>query len=127
MPLFQYNKMFQWFIPLYNKNAILSDDQPVYAQMNIKDCVEKFKKMGTGYLRFTLDNVMIRDVIKNVPYHMCDMQKPCSFRCLLKRLALRVKFSVDDILKYFSYFSQKTGFEISCNEDNLHEISNPVF
>ena len=30
------------------------------------------------------------------------------------RLALWVKFSADDILKYFSYFSQKTGFDISC-------------
>ena len=30
------------------------------------------------------------------------------------RLALWVKFSADGILKYFSYFSQKTGFDISC-------------
>ena len=28
--------------------------------------------------------------------------------------SLWVKFSSDDILKYFSYFSQKTGFDISC-------------
>ena len=34
------------------------------------------------------------------------------FNCLT--LALWVKFSADDILKYFSYFSQKTGFDISC-------------
>ena len=30
------------------------------------------------------------------------------------RLALWVNFSADDILKYFSYFSQKTGYDISC-------------
>ena len=30
------------------------------------------------------------------------------------RLALWEKFSADDILKYFSYFSKKTGFDISC-------------
>ena len=28
-------------------------------------------------------------------------------------IALWVKFSADDILKYFSYFSQKTGYDIS--------------
>ena len=31
----------------------------------------------------------------------------------LYRLAIWVKFSADDILKSFSYFSQKTGFDIS--------------
>ena len=30
-------------------------------------------------------------------------------------MALWVKFSADEILKYFSYFSLKTGFDISCN------------
>ena len=39
---------------------------------------------------------------------------------------LLVKFSADDILKYFSDFSQKTEFDISSG-DNLHEMSNPVF
>ena len=36
------------------------------------------------------------------------------------------KFSADDILKYFSYFSQKLRFDISCkfSQDNLHELSN---
>ena len=29
-------------------------------------------------------------------------------------LALWVKFSEDNILKYFCYFAQKTGFDISC-------------
>ena len=42
----------------------------------------------------------------------------------IKRLALLVKFSVTDILKYFSYFSKKTGFDISCK---LSLMSNPVF
>ena len=37
------------------------------------------------------------------------MKLSCSLR-----LALWVKFAADDILKYFSYFSQKTGFDISC-------------
>ena len=41
-----------------------------------------------------------------------------------------VKFSADKILKYFSYFSQETGFDISCKfvstGDNLHEMSNIV-
>ena len=30
------------------------------------------------------------------------------------KLSTLGKFSVDDILKYFSCFSQKTGFDISC-------------
>ena len=44
----------------------------------------------------------------------------------LKRLALWVKISADDILKYFSYFFQPTGFGISWKnflEDNFHEMS----
>ena len=39
-------------------------------------------------------------------------------------------YSADDTLKYLSYFSEKTGFDISCSVstgDNLHEMSNPVF
>ena len=36
------------------------------------------------------------------------------------------KYSAEDTLKYCSYFSQKTGLNIS-NGDNLHEISNPIF
>ena len=39
--------------------------------------------------------------------------------------------SVDVKLVIFSYFSQKTGFDISCKlsplGDNLHELSNSVF
>ena len=42
-------------------------------------------------------------------------------------LSTPVKFSADNILKYFSYFIQKTGFDIVSNGINLHEISNPVF
>ena len=44
-------------------------------------------------------------------------------------LALWVKNSANDILKYFSNFPQKTGFDISCNVsngENVHELSNPV-
>ena len=41
---------------------------------------------------------------------------------MTKRLALWVKFSADDILKYFSYFSQKTGFDISCKLSPLETI-----
>ena len=40
------------------------------------------------------------------------------------------KISSDDILKYFSYFSQKIEFHISCKlslGDNLLEMTNPVF
>ena len=36
----------------------------------------------------------------------------------------------NSIMKYLSYLSQKTGFDISCQfsllEDNLHEMSKPV-
>ena len=35
-------------------------------------------------------------------------------------------FSADDILKYFPYFSQKTGLDISIGYNSL-EMSNPVF
>ena len=39
-----------------------------------------------------------------------------------------VKFSAEDIRKYFSNFSQKTGFDISCklSPHEMHEMSNPV-
>ena len=47
------------------------------------------------------------------PYHLT---------VLTKCLALWVKFSVDDILKYFSDFSQKTGFDISCKFSLLEKI-----
>ena len=43
-----------------------------------------------------------------------------------KSLAGLVNISADDALKYFSYFSQKTGFDISY-EDNLHEMSTRIF
>ena len=35
-------------------------------------------------------------------------------------VSMLVKISADDILKYFSYFSLKTGFDIPCK---LHEMS----
>ena len=38
------------------------------------------------------------------------------------RLPLGVKFSVDDILKYFSYFSQKTEFDILCKLSPMQTI-----
>ena len=36
-----------------------------------------------------------------------------------KCLALWVKFSADNILKYLSYFSQKTDFDISCEIETI--------
>ena len=43
-------------------------------------------------------------------------------------LVVWVRISAD-ILKYFSYFSQKTGFDFSCKlyGDNFHDMSVPVF
>ena len=43
------------------------------------------------------------------------------------RSACWVKYSAEDVLKYFNYFSKKIGFDISSKGDNVHEISNPVF
>ena len=40
------------------------------------------------------------------------------FSCLV----LWVKFSADAIQKYFSYFSQKTGFDISCKLSTIETI-----
>ena len=40
----------------------------------------------------------------------------------IKRLALLVKFSVNEILNFFSYFSKKTGFDISCKLSLLETI-----
>ena len=37
-------------------------------------------------------------------------------------LALCIKFSADSILKYFSYFSQEKGFDISCKLSPLETI-----
>ena len=48
-----------------------------------------------------------------------------------KRLALRVKFSADDILKYFFLFFPENRIwhfmQIDSIGDDLHEMSNPVF
>ena len=38
-----------------------------------------------------------------------------------------VKISADDNLKYFPYFSQKVGFNISNKLDNLPEMLYPIF
>ena len=46
------------------------------------------------------------------------MQCIWTFSCY----ALWVKFSADDILKYFSYFSQKTGFDILCTLSPMQTI-----
>ena len=48
--------------------------------------------------------------------------KVCIAYGLLQCLALDVKFSADDILKYFFYFSQKTGFDISCKLSPVETI-----
>ena len=85
---------------------------------------------------------------------LLHMFKNRTFYC--KKLSLFGKNSADDILKYVSFFSQKTGFGISCKlspdfffffffffffwenrhgpfmqivslGDNLHELSKPVF
>ena len=45
-----------------------------------------------------------------------DVSKP------FQLIALRVKFSADNILKYFSYFSQKIGFDISCKLSPVETI-----
>ena len=45
-------------------------------------------------------------------------------------LSTLVKILADDLLKYFLYFSQKTGFDISyrlSQETTLHDRSVPVF
>ena len=45
-----------------------------------------------------------------------------------KHLVCWVKISADNILKYFLYFPQKIGFDISCKlSPNLHEKSVPIF
>ena len=36
--------------------------------------------------------------------------------------ALQVKFSADNILKYFSYFSEKTDFDISCKLSPMETV-----
>ena len=46
----------------------------------------------------------------------------------INNLAWLVKNSTDNTLKYFSYFSHKTGLDISCKfGDNLHEKWNPIY
>ena len=46
-------------------------------------------------------------------------------------MSLRISTLAEETLKYFSYFSQETGFnitlEIVFREDKLHEMSNPVY
>ena len=47
-----------------------------------------------------------------------------------QRLALWVKSSAENIVKYFSYFSLKSGFgikQIVSNGDNVHDMLNHVF
>ena len=41
---------------------------------------------------------------------------------VLKHIAFLVKITADDILKYFSYFSQETRFDISCKLSPVETI-----
>ena len=62
---------------------------------------------------------------------------PCNHKCcdkwIFQRLALWVTILADDLLNYFSRFSLKTGFDISCKLSpletgvNLHSMSKAVF
>ena len=56
------------------------------------------------------------------PEQLCTLDTYLVYSSILSKackitycLALWVRFSADDILKYFFLFSQKTGFDISCN------------
>ena len=51
----------------------------------------------------------------------------CNDPCVFKYLALWVKFSAGDVLKYFLLFPRKQILLFHANGDNLHEMSNPVF
>ena len=52
----------------------------------------------------------------------------CTLGKIFSRCHFEVKFSADAILKYFSYFSQIIGFDISCKlGNNFHKMSDPVF
>ena len=53
---------------------------------------------------------------------VCIYSKPVTCWHPYSLLALWVKFSADDILKYFSNFSQKTGFYISCKLSPLETV-----
>ena len=41
---------------------------------------------------------------------------------IFNHLALSIKFSADHVLKYFSYFSKKIGFNISCKLSPVETI-----
>ena len=59
---------------------------------------------------------------KKSPQKVTPHQNLIPLQVLVYALALWVKFSADDILKYFSYFSQKTGLDISCKLSPLETI-----
>ena len=69
----------------------------------------------------------------NAMFFLCSYEVLNPISCILSlfRLSHWVKFSAADILKYISYFSQKTCFDISCNFSPLETIcikmSNPFF
>ena len=53
----------------------------------------------------------------------------CCNNSTFMNTACWVKNSADDILKYFSNFSKKTGFAVLCKlsqGDNLHEMFKPI-
>ena len=60
----------------------------------------------------------------HLPWHIYNQSNTINIL-----IACWVKFSVDSILNFFSHFSLRTGFDISCklSQDNLHDLSNPVF
>ena len=62
--------------------------------------------------------------------YLCLLLSTSIHALLLTHLALLVKFSADDILKYFSYLFPENRIsyfmQIAPNGDDLDEMSNPV-
>ena len=84
---------------------------------SIEDSVYQ-DRQGTSTFLTTLLNALL----PNVSFSMTLSS------CLNLRLALRVNFSADGILKYFSYFppeNRRHFMQIVFFGDNSHEMSNP--
>ena len=90
-----------------------------------------------------LDRIYLHPVTDRIQMNLQDHWIWQIILASTKLLALWVQFSIDDILKYFSYFSKnkkkeikkkkkKNRIDISCKQplsigNSLHEMSNPVF
>ena len=92
------------------KCLIFFSDTPDFESGKRRSLDKDYKKIIAGFKKEVVAKFHLLFIIQNKIYEYITTKAVLTFW----RLACRVKISADYILKYFSYFPQKTGFDISC-------------